>query len=105
MNAVECPRPAELSEFLLGHLSRPAWARIAEHIEGCAACQAALETFDRTSDELLTGLRRPANGKSAGLDAVPLSLLATARVARGQCEPALLAGAGPHRLGKFELLE
>ena len=31
MNAVECPQAAELSEFLLGHLSRRASARIAEH--------------------------------------------------------------------------
>ena len=73
--------------------------------KGAAACQAALEAFDRTSDDLLTVLRRPTNGENAGPDAVPPSLLATARAARGQGEPALLAGAGPHRLGKFELLE
>jgi tRNA A-37 threonylcarbamoyl transferase component Bud32 len=105
MPSTDCPGQAELGEFLVGQLSRSASARVAAHVEGCAACQAALDTLDRDADALLSGLRRPANGKDAALDSVPPSLLAAARAARGGGAAAWLAGAGPHRLGKFELLE
>src|SRR5262249_35894446 len=102
MSATSCPRPAELSDFVLGKLSRPAFARVAAHVAGCAGCEAALQAFDTVDDPLLQHLRQPA-GRCAV--AVPPPLLEAARSARGLGGATdWLAGPG-RRLGKFELLE
>jgi serine/threonine protein kinase len=98
MNATGCPGPAELARFAVGELSGPELARLAEHVEHCPACEAALRALDETPDPLLSGLRRPANET---VPDVPPALLSVARSAFGG--PA--GPEPPRRVGKFELLE
>ena len=43
MSPTGCPEHVELFEFAIGNLPRPAFARIAEHIERCAGCVSALD--------------------------------------------------------------
>jgi serine/threonine protein kinase len=102
MNPTACPTPQELSDFCLGRSSRPVLARLATHVEGCAACRGALEAFDAVADPLLCGLRgAPPEGEP---EAVPSAAMDAARAARGR-RAGWRAGPGPWRLGKFELLE
>jgi tRNA A-37 threonylcarbamoyl transferase component Bud32 len=102
MSVTNCPSPAELSEFVLGKLSRPAFAQVAAHVAVCAGCEAALQTFDTIDDPLLQHLRQPAGRYAV---AVPPPLLEAARSARGSAGAAEWLTSGGRRLGKFELLE
>ena len=45
-----CPDMTELQLFAGGRLSLSATEAIAEHVEGCAHCQAALERFQGTDE-------------------------------------------------------
>src|SRR5262249_12192269 len=105
MNPTSCPDPIELSDFALGNLARPEFVRLADHVQGCTACQDALEALDADGDSLLCQVRQPATGPTAE-EPVPEALVAAARSARsGRAPAAWLAPEGPRRLGKFELLE
>jgi serine/threonine protein kinase len=108
MDAAGCPAPTELLEFATGKLPRPAFARIAGHVEGCVACGSALDDLDDRADPLLLQLRQPAlsGGRQppeAGPPAEPVPdvLLAAARSARRQRGP----GGGTGRLDRFDLLQ
>ena len=60
-----CPSDQELLAFHLGVASHDALEEVAEHLEGCAHCEAALEKLDGSTDPVLAGLRRPVLGSSA----------------------------------------
>ncbi len=64
MVATACPTADELKNYTLGRLSEPDWAAIAEHLESCRQCQAAIATVDDVADTLVTQLREPAQGDS-----------------------------------------
>jgi serine/threonine protein kinase len=95
---LECPGADELAGFATGNLPRPAFERIAGHVEHCPACETALATLDDPSDPFLAPLRRAAQAEVRAGQPVPGELLAVARTSgETRC--------GPQRLGKFELLE
>jgi serine/threonine protein kinase len=112
MNAA-CPSQGDLSGFVLGNLSRPAWDRIAGHITHCPACEKVLLSFDDLADSLLDRLRQPVPVDLHPFDAVPPRLVAAARsvgpvgptgpLSQGPVGPT--GPALPRKLGKFELLE
>jgi serine/threonine protein kinase/protein involved in polysaccharide export with SLBB domain len=64
MVATACPTADELKNYTLGRLSEPDWTAIAEHLESCPHCQAAIATVDDIADTLVTQLREPAPGDS-----------------------------------------
>ena len=64
MVATACPTADELKNYTLGRLSEQDWAAIAEHLESCRQCQAAIATVDDVADTLVTQLREPAPGDS-----------------------------------------
>src|SRR5262245_42128932 len=106
MLSTGCPGRAELLEFSVGNLPRPAFVRIAEHIERCAGCVYALEALDNQTDSLLARLRQPAYGEDLPPVEVPPALLAAARAARARRNSSDQPAAnGPRRLDRFELLE
>src|SRR5262249_36700800 len=102
MSTAGCPSHAELSQFVLGKLPRPAFSRLAAHVADCAGCEAALQALETIDDPLLLRLRRPVSPCAV---AVPPMLLEAARSARGRPGPAGWLAGGRRRLGKFELLE
>src|SRR5262245_15921015 len=106
MDPSTCPDRALLSEFAVGNLSRASLARVAGHIERCAACETALRALDDRADSLLARLRQAAGSEPATVDPVPPGLLDAARAARREGELAAPGAGGPPRqLGQFELLE
>jgi tRNA A-37 threonylcarbamoyl transferase component Bud32 len=106
MDPFDCPNQEQLAEFVVGNLPRAVFARVAEHVEHCAACETALRTLDGFADPLLARLRQARWDGISTADAVPAHLLAAARSACREGKPAAwLAPDGPRRLGKFELLE
>jgi hypothetical protein len=57
-----CPASAALEAFARGSLPRSAFDGIADHLEQCLACQAALVAFDGLADPLVATLRHDAEG-------------------------------------------
>ncbi len=58
-----CPTPAELAAFHGGELPESAADRVADHLAGCPACEAALDALDEREGSLVAGLRRsPSEG-------------------------------------------
>src|SRR5215469_6678040 len=104
MHPTGCPEPTELAEFVTGDLPRPAFARIAAHVEQCAGCAATLETFDDAADSFLCRLRQSASHENMDEEPVPPALLAIARSAR---EGGGTAGSSSERrrLDRFDLLQ
>jgi serine/threonine protein kinase len=104
MHPAGCPEPTELAQFVTGDLPRPAFTRIASHVEQCADCAAALETFDGAADSFLCRLRQSTLHEDAEPEPVPPALLAVAKAARDR---AGMAGSssGPRCLDRFELLQ
>src|SRR5262249_35195967 len=100
---------AELEGFVVGSLPEPRFARVAGHVERCAACETALQAFDQLVDPLLCQLRRlnRLDGSEAEEEAVPDDLIAAVRSgrARGGTTAWFSVEGCHHRLGKFELLE
>jgi tRNA A-37 threonylcarbamoyl transferase component Bud32 len=106
MKLTGCPSKAELSDFIVGNLSKPVLARIANHVEHCEACETTLRALDGWCDSLVAGLRQSSEADAATVDVVPEHLLAKARSAWGGSQSAgWLSSALTRRLGKFELLE
>jgi serine/threonine protein kinase len=99
MGPQSCPSAADLSGFALGTLPRAAFQRVARHVEGCAACDTALQALDGLADPLLHGLR---GGAEETTDPLPPRVLDAVRSLSASPAP---DGDGPRRLGKFELLE
>src|SRR5688572_2539243 len=118
MSSALCPNPEELRAFSVGSLPANDFERIAQHVEACTGCDAALETLEESPDEVLTQLQRlstpdagsdaaarflestidrNSSARSAGADAVELVIDPGRHIARR------LAG-GPFRVGRFEML-
>src|SRR5262249_53952148 len=96
-----CPTPSQLTDFTLGQLPHSLLASIAEHVEHCTGCAAALQQLDEVTDPLLARLRESVCRDPALPDTIPEALLAAARAAPRQAEKS----PRPRHLGKFELLE
>jgi WD40 repeat protein len=54
-----CPSEHELLAFHLGRLPEEQLDTVAEHMEACPECQAIVERLDRTTDPMLSVLRKP----------------------------------------------
>jgi serine/threonine protein kinase len=82
-------------------------ARVADHVERCLACEAALQALDQLADPLLARLRDWPGTEGSGAEPVPEELIATVRSsgARRGSAAWLSAEDGCRRLGKFALLE
>ncbi|MDR3634440.1 MAG: WD40 repeat domain-containing serine/threonine protein kinase [Isosphaeraceae bacterium] len=57
MPRLDCPSPAELSAFNLGALPDESVDEVAEHLEVCARCEAAVEALDRVTDPVVSSLK------------------------------------------------
>jgi serine/threonine protein kinase/Leucine-rich repeat (LRR) protein len=55
-----CPNREQLSGYILGLLPEGAVEEIAEHVDQCSACEAAVLTLERTPDTVVSALRQPA---------------------------------------------
>jgi len=114
---MKCPQRTELAAFAVGALEEDELDRIARHVEDCDACGGLLVELDGDSDELVSGLRGLGREEPEGDERleVPSALVDAARgsFAKGDGEVVVDPGRkiarsladGPHRLGKFELLE
>lgn len=58
-NPIGCPSHEELVAFGLGSVGEQAFRSVADHLETCPSCAAALSTIRDSGDSLLSGLRRP----------------------------------------------
>ncbi len=94
---MDCPLPPELADFLAGKLPRTRTAWVADHVRGCARCEASLAALDPAPDPLLATLASTvAQGRAS--DTVPIHLIELARAAR--------TGSGkPDKIGRFQFLE
>src|SRR5690349_9163933 len=104
MTTTGCPPPTELWGFVTGTLPRPAFERVANHVERCAACDTHLQRFDGPADPLQVQLRQP---PAAGVppDTVSPALLRALQSTRPGAGGPWSGADRPRRLGKFELLE
>jgi len=105
MDSTGCPPAAELSRFAIGDLPRPAFARLAAHVQQCASCEATLQRLEEVSDPLLSKLRQVGLSESSTMTTVPEGLLLAARSALTGKNAGVLAGQPPQRIGNFLLLE
>ena len=112
---MNCPSLEELGSFHVGDLDDGPLERIARHVEICPRCEETLASLD--DDELTRGLRgldpapAPAEVPEELVRAVLASFGSRATGEEGEVVVDVgrkisrsLAG-GPHRLGKFELIE
>jgi anti-sigma factor RsiW len=56
-----CLSDQELLAFHLGKMPAGEVDRVANHLEACAGCTAAMERLDYAADPVLTALRKPAS--------------------------------------------
>jgi serine/threonine protein kinase len=85
-------------------MPRPAFDRIACHLQHCTACESVLEALDGVSDSLLCQLKHPA--ENSMVPSLPEKVLAEVRrVQLGQGGLGSLLAGGRRQLGSFELLE
>jgi serine/threonine protein kinase len=61
-----CPDSVELREFALGRGNAARFDALAEHVEGCAACQQQLHGLDGSTDELVERLGRLRTASHSG---------------------------------------
>jgi eukaryotic-like serine/threonine-protein kinase len=61
----ECPSQENLLAFHLGKLSEAQVEAVAEHLESCPLCEAAVEQLDASPDPILSVLRQTAHGGPA----------------------------------------
>jgi hypothetical protein len=63
-----CPSEQDLLAFHLGTLSGEILEKVADHLEGCPSCEAAVDRLESSADPLLAALRgpRPSDPNGAG---------------------------------------
>src|SRR5436190_1002687 len=61
-----CPSQQKLRAFHLGTLPEGEVDALAEHLEACPPCEAAIAQFDAAPDPMLAALRRPSHSLSTG---------------------------------------
>ncbi len=64
MVAATCPNAEDLKNYTLGRLDEKAWQAIADHLDSCPQCQAAIATVDDVADTFVSQLREPAPADS-----------------------------------------
>ena len=111
-----CLSQEELRAFAVGALSGDILEKVAQHVEGCPACDASLESMDDYADGFVDVVSRLTRQRSAVDLTVPKEVLASARNAA--CASSVTSSnmnldpgrryarklaEGPCRLGKFEL--
>jgi hypothetical protein len=96
MSSPSCPSTDELKAFALGDLPGPAFARLEDHVDGCADCEAALRLLDGYSDGLVAGLRRPSEPGQG--PAVPTEVLRRARQLSGATASGATANGAPSEI-------
>src|SRR5438270_391363 len=105
-----CPDRTTLSDLMLGRLPPDSIDHIGSHVEGCAACQTALDSLDDVEDSVVRGLRSSARSPWDQLDPSWAEQLRRAEAIgpvtcggsrEGDDDDAPL----PERLGQYELLE
>jgi serine/threonine-protein kinase len=82
MPRASCPPSAELAAFQLGDLPDAELEEIADHVEVCAGCEAAVRELDGLADPMISTLRRAA----------------------GEAGAVRPAAAAPARIGDYEIL-
>jgi WD40 repeat protein/tRNA A-37 threonylcarbamoyl transferase component Bud32/tetratricopeptide (TPR) repeat protein len=70
MNSIDCPTLQQLSAYHLGNLPDAAQDSVTEHLEACAACEAALQRLESESDHVLAALRGSAAAEDEALTEV-----------------------------------
>jgi tRNA A-37 threonylcarbamoyl transferase component Bud32 len=113
MSSTLCPNHDELRAFSVGSLSADVFERIAQHVESCVGCDAALESLAQPPDEILTELQRlsaPGGRAGGGSTTGPCERASTTAaesvelvIDPGRHIARRLAG-GPFRVGRFEML-
>jgi len=105
-----CPAADELRALLVGDLAADELERLARHVDGCERCEQRANAFDSIADDFVVELRAASAGPTSGA-AVPEAWIGAARelgaelVVDAGRSIARTLSEGPHRLGKFELLE
>lgn len=74
-----CPPRAELREFVLGNLSRPAWQRVEEHVRQCPESETTLQEFDAARDPVLARLGELSQADGSADSQISEDLLQAAR--------------------------
>ncbi len=59
MSNIDCPSRDELSVYLLGKLSDQQTKSMTDHVDDCECCQSTVGDLGRTTDTLVSHLRRP----------------------------------------------
>ena len=59
MFATTCPSPEQLQGYAHGRLPDDTSELIAEHLDTCAECQAAIATLDDAEDTFVSALKQP----------------------------------------------
>jgi hypothetical protein len=118
--ASACPSREQLIAYTLGKLPEETLQVVADHLETCGGCLAALSTVAEAEDSLLSGLRRPPMGlRPAGAPPDGQQFLnepqcqeAVRQFEAVGSEPLLAARTDhvadlkvPRKLGRYELLE
>ena len=111
-----CPNAQELRAFSVGSLSGTMLESVAQHVESCAACNAALEGLDNYADGFVSDLGRLSQQHSTVDLVVPQEVVTSAQKVAGSSsvtssninlDPgrryARKLADGPCRLGRFEL--
>lgn len=107
-----CPSEDKLRDFALGLVAGSQWKGVAEHVEGCPACQARLEELDHSSDPLLEQLQLLSEATVASQEQ-SWAQAVLSRASRSGAAPRIAADAGrglarrllegPVCLDRFEL--
>jgi WD40 repeat protein len=59
MHVIRCPSEPELLAFHLGTAPAETLDRVADHLDSCPRCEAALQALDACTDPVLAALRKP----------------------------------------------
>src|SRR5262249_25061237 len=105
MSSIGCPNSNALRAFATGMLADATFDQVAEHVEHCPSCEAALAPFDELTDEFLVQLRQCQLAAPAGGGAAPEPVLAAVRALALPSIHSRLDLQEPCQLGKFVLLE
>jgi serine/threonine protein kinase len=120
MPLTSCPTHEALSAYVMGKLTEQAFEAIAEHVDGCTRCQAALESVNQAVDALLPLLHgaRPEDGAPKGAELQGLLLRVKSIVREGSApaavfeattvspaRPAPPSKSALEQLGQYRLLE
>ncbi len=112
MFAANCPSRESLSAYALGKLPEDVFQAVADHIDTCPTCQAALAGLDDADDTLLARLRRPMAAGQYVQEPQCGQALAQLKAAAKSLSHGGISASGPPsetvmlgQLGEYQLLE